>query len=252
MDIFLDSTTETVTYSDKEKAQAAGALKAIVLEGAEQGISLIALKNARINRPLLFLLAKEGNSDASAVLTELNLRAILEEAKNPDTKEEVATEMLAKVVLCNVPSVRKRAIHILLKVNPDKLFEVLGDISLMPTLRMEIYNRILEDEELSLRSMLRMLRHLATPSEVKDKIMQRIMRIRKMIEENSSQIIEWNHRIDDLEKRKRIKFHNIEQYYEEVKSSIDEFKTIPNIVMDLKFDVEIAYENLKSTIKSSS
>ena len=97
-----------------------------------------------------------------------------------------------------------------------------------------------------------MLRHLATPSEIKDKVMFRIMRIRKMIEEHSSQIIDWNHRIDDLEKRTRVKFHTIEQYYEEVRSSIDEFKTIPNIVMDLKFDVEIAYENLKSTIKSST
>lgn len=250
MDLFLDSSAEQITLTDEDRARLSQTLHTIVQEGAENGISLIALKNAKINRAVLFQLAKEGNTDANAVLTELNLRAILEEAKNPDTKEEVATEMLAKVVVCNVPSMRKRAIHILLKVNPDKLLEVLGDISLLPSLRMEIYNRVLEDDEMSLRLMLRLLRHLATPPEVKDKIMQRIMRIRKMIEENSSQIIEWNHRIEDLEKRKRIKFHNIEQFYHEVRESLDEFKTIPNIVMDLKFDVEIAYENLKSTIKS--
>jgi hypothetical protein len=70
-----------------------------------------------------------------------------------------------------------------------------------------------------------------------------------MVEENSAQIIDWNHRIEDLEKRKRIKFHTIQKYHQEVLESLDEFKTIPNFVMDLKFDVELAFENLKATIR---
>lgn len=252
MDLFLEKTDDPVILTDDDRKRISEQLQQILAESADQGVSVIALKNARITRPILFRLAKEGHPQASAVLTELNLRAILEEAKNPDTKEEVATEMLAKLVVCNVPSVRRRAIHILLRVNPDKLVEVLGDAALLPHLKKEIYGDVITNEETSLRILLRILRNTATPPEAKDQIMQRLMRIRKIIEENSSQIIEWNHRIDDLEKRKRIKFHTIEKYMQEVKESLDEFKTIPNIVMDLKFDVEIAFENLKATIKGPS
>ncbi|HNO11292.1 MAG TPA: hypothetical protein PKI67_10215, partial [bacterium] len=85
--------------------------------------------------------------------------------------------------------------------------------------------------------------------DIKDKVIAKIGRIRKMIEENSAQIIDWNHRIEDLEKRKRIKFHMVEKYYAEVQQSLDEFKNLPNFVMDLKFDVDLAFENLKHTIK---
>jgi hypothetical protein len=212
----------------------------------------VALRNAKISRPILFYLAKENNKHASYVLAELNQRGILEEAKNPDTREEVAVEMLGRLVGSQIPSIRRRAIHILVKVNPDKLAEILNDRSLTPILRAEIFNDLISDDEISLRIMLRLLRHPATPAEIRERIIARIARIRKIVEENSAQIIEWNHRVEDLEKRKRIKFHTIEKYHKEVLDSLEEFKTIPNFVMDLKFDVELAFENLKTTIKNQS
>jgi hypothetical protein len=249
MDIFNAEIEEEISLPDEERARISAVLEKLVKESASQGISLVALKNSRITRPVLVHLSKEGNSHASYVLTELNLRGILEEAKNPDTKEEIATEMLARLVICHVANVRRRAIHILLKINADKVMEVLSDKGLTPNLRNDIFSDIIGDEETSLRVMLRMLRNTATPQEIKERVVSKIGRIRKIIEENSSQIIDWNHRIEDLEKRKRIKFHTIEKYHREVLESIDEFKTIPNLVMDLKFDVELAFENLKGTVK---
>lgn len=251
MDFFLEDSEEKVDLSEEEKNRIEPLLEKLVRESSQQGVSIVALKNAKISRPILVQMAKQGNTHASYVLSELNLRGILEEAKNPDTKEEVAVEMLARLVLCNVPVIRRRAIHILLKVSADKLIEVLNDKALPPNLRNEIFTDVVSDEETSLRVMLRLLRNTATPQDVKEKIVARIARIRKIVEENSSQIIDWNHRIDDLEKRKRIKFHTIEKYHKEVMESIDEFKTIPNFVMDLKFDVELAFENLKNTVKDS-
>lgn len=251
MDFFLEDSEEKVDLSEEEKNRIEPLLEKLVRESSQQGVSVVALKNAKISRPVLVQMAKQGNTHASYVLSELNLRGILEEAKNPDTKEEVAVEMLARLVLCNVPVIRRRAIHILLKVSSDKLIEVLNDKALPPNLRNEIFTDVVSDEETSLRVMLRLLRNTATPQDVKEKIVTRIARIRKIVEENSSQIIDWNHRIDDLEKRKRIKFHTIEKYHKEVMESIDEFKTIPNFVMDLKFDVELAFENLKNTVKDS-
>ncbi len=252
MDFFLEDSDEQVTLPEDEKKRIETVLEKLVGESSEQGISLVALKNARITRPMLFQLAKEHNEHASHVLTELNQRGILEEAKNPDTKEEVAIEMLGRLVGSQIPSIRRRAIHILLKVHPDKLVEILNDRTLTPIVRSEIFNDILSDEETSLRIMLRLLRHPSTPTEIRERIVSKIARIRKIVEENSGQIIEWNHRIEDLEKRKRIKFHTIEKFHKEVLESLDEFKTIPNFVMDLKFDVELAFENLKATIKGSS
>ncbi len=249
MDFFQSEIEEDIRLTDEERSRIEGFLGKIVKENSSQGISIVALKNARITKPILVQLSKEGNADAVSVLSELNLRGILEEAKNPDTREEVATEMLARLVVCNVPVIRRRAIHLLLKINPDKLVEVLNDRSLTPALRNEIFLDVISDEETSLRVMLRLLRHTSTPQEVKERIITKIARIRKNIEENSSQIIDWNHRIEDLEKRKRIKFHTIEKYHREVMESLDEFKTIPNFVMDLKFDVELAFENLKNTVK---
>jgi hypothetical protein len=249
MDIFHDEAEEEFQLADDEKARISVILEKLVRENANQGISLVALKNAKVSRPVLVHLAKEGNSHASYILTELNLRGILEEAKNPDTKEEVAVEMLARLAICHVATVRRRAIHILLKISADKLMEVLSDKGLTPNLRNEIFADLIGDEETSLRVMLRILRNTATPQEMKERVIAKIARIRKIIEENSSQIIDWNHRVEDLEKRKRIKFHTIEKYHREVMESLDEFKTIPNFVMDLKFDVELAFENLKSTVK---
>lgn len=249
MDFFQSEIEEDIRLTDEERSRIEVFLGKIVKENSSQGISIVALKNARITKPILVQLSKEGNADAVSVLSELNLRGILEEAKNPDTREEVATEMLARLVVCNVPVIRRRAIHLLLKINPDKLVEVLNDRSLTPALRNEIFLDVISDEETSLRVMLRLLRHTSTPQEVKERIITKIARIRKNIEENSSQIIDWNHRIEDLEKRKRIKFHTIEKYHREVMESLDEFKTIPNFVMDLKFDVELAFENLKNTVK---
>lgn len=251
MDIFHDEMEEEIQLPDDEKTRILAILEKLVREHANQGISLVALKNAKITRPILVHLSREGNSHASYILTELNLRSILEEAKNPDTKEEVATEMLARLAICHVATVRRRAIHILLKINADKLLEVLSDKGLTPNLRNDVFSDVIEDEETSLRVMLRILRNAATPQEMKERVITKIGRIRKIIEENSSQIIDWNHRIEDLEKRKRIKFHTIEKYHREVMESLDEFKTIPNFVMDLKFDVELAFENLKTTVKEA-
>lgn len=249
MDFFQSDIDEEIRFSDAERTRILIFLEKLVRENSNQGISIVALKNAKITKPVLVQMAKEGNANAVTILSELNLRGILEEAKNPDTKEEVATEMLARLVICNIPVIRRRAIHLLLKINADKLIEVLSDKGLTPATRNEIFIDVISDEETSLRVMLRLLRHGSTPQEVKEKIISKIARIRKNIEENSSQIIDWNHRIDDLEKRKRIKFHAIEKYHKEVMESLDEFKTIPNFVMDLKFDVELAFENLKNTVK---
>lgn len=249
MDFFQNEIEDEVRLSDEERSRIVTFLDKLVRENSNQGISIVALKNAKITKPILVQLAKEGNANAVAVLSELNLRGILEEAKNPDTKEEVATEMLARLVICNVPVIRRRAIHLLLKINSEKLIEVLNDKGLTPNTRNDIYLDVISDEETSLRVMLRLLRNTATPQDVKERIVTKIARIRKNIEENSSQIIDWNHRIEDLEKRKRIKFHTIEKYHREVMESLDEFKTIPNFVMDLKFDVELAFENLKNSVK---
>jgi hypothetical protein len=249
MDFFQGEIEEEVKLSDDEHIRIVSFLDKLVKENSNQGISIVALKNAHITKPILVHLAKEGDANAASVLSELNLRGILEEAKNPDTKEEVAIEMLARLVGCNIPVIRRRAIHLLLKINSDKLVEVLNERGMTPSLRNEIFYDVISDEETSLRVMLRFLRHTSTPQEVKERIITKIARIRKSIEENSSQIIDWNHRIEDLEKRKRIKFHAIEKYHKEVMESLDEFKTIPNFVMDLKFDVELAFENLKNTVK---
>ncbi|MBL7958775.1 hypothetical protein JNL27_00910 [bacterium] len=249
MDFFQNEIEEEIKLSDDERSRILSFLAKLVQENSNQGISIVALKNAKITKPVLVQLAKEGVSNAVAVLSELNLRGILEEAKNPDTKEEIATEMLARLVICNVPVIRRRAIHLLLKINSEKLIEVLNDKGLTPNTRSDIFSDVISDEETSLRVMLRLLRNTATPHDVKERIITKIARIRKNIEENSSQIIDWNHRIEDLEKRKRIKFHTIEKYHREVMESLDEFKTIPNFVMDLKFDVELAFENLKNSVK---
>lgn len=249
MDFFQNEIEDEIKLSEEEQLRISAFLEKIVRENSNQGISIVALKNAKITKPILVQLSKDGNSNAVAVLSELNLRGILEEAKNPDTKEEVATEMLARLVICNIPVIRRRAIHLLLKINSEKLIEVLNDKGLTPNTRNEIFSDVISDEETSLRVMLRLLRNTATPHEVKERIITKIARIRKNIEENSSQIIDWNHRIEDLEKRKRIKFHTIEKYHREVMESLDEFKTIPNFVMDLKFDVELAFENLKNSVK---
>lgn len=248
-DIFTPSDEQDVTLTDEERARIEGILSKLVTESAQQGVSIVALKNHKISKPILFKLAKDGNSNASYVLSELNLRGILEEAKNPDTREEVATEMLARLVVCPVPSIRRRAIHLLLKINPEKFSEVINERNLSPNLKNEIFSDVIADEEAGLRIMLRMLKNPGTPQDIKDKVIAKIGRIRKMIEENSAQIIDWNHRIEDLEKRKRIKFHMVEKYYAEVQQSLDEFKNLPNFVMDLKFDVDLAFENLKHTIK---
>ncbi len=250
MDFFLEEPEEQVSFSEDEKRRISDILEKLVTESSDQGISIVALRNAKISRPILFHLAKENNKFASHVLTELNQRGILEEAKNPDTKEEVAAEMLGRLVGSSVPSIRRRAIHILVKISPDKLVEILNDRSFTPILRADIFNDLIADDEISLRIMLRLLRHPSTPAEIRERIISRIARIRKIVEENSAQIIEWNHRIEDLEKRKRIKFHTIEKHHKEVLDSLDEFKTIPNFVMDLKFDVELAFENLRATIKN--
>ncbi len=250
MDIFQPEEQDEIIIGDEEKNRLKDFLAKLVTDSAQQGVSLVALKNARVTKPILFYLAKEGNSHASYVLSELNLRGILEEAKNPDTKEEIATELLARLVTCNVPSIRRRAIHLLLRVNADKLTEVIQEKALSANLKNEIFADVLADEETGLRVMLRMLKHIGTPQEIKEKIIAKISRIRKMIEENSAQILDWNHRIDDLEKRKKIKFHSIEKYHDEVMQSMDEFKTLPNFVMDLKFDVELAFENLKNSVKN--
>ncbi len=251
MDFFLDDTEERVILAPDEASRISGVLERLVKESTNQGVSMVALKNAKVTRPVLVQMSKDGNPNAEYILKELNLRGILEEAKNPDTREEVATEMLARLVKCDIPPIRRRAIHLLIKLNADKLMEVLMEASLSPSMRNDVYSDVIGDDETSLRVMLRMLRHPNTPQDVKEKVVERIARIRKIVEENSAQIIDWNHRIEDLEKRKRIKFHTIQKYHQEVMESLDDFKTIPNFVMDLKFDVELAFENLKGTIKDA-
>lgn len=249
MDFFVETPEEKVEISEGEGLRITGVLEKLIQEGAQHGVSMVALKNARISRAMLVHLSKNGNKLAGYILNEINLRAILEEAKNPDTKEDVAIEMLSRLVVSEIPNIRRRAIHLLLKINADKLMESLNDSRVQASLRSDIFDDIVSDEETSLRVMLRILRQAGTPQAIKEKIVQRIARIRKIIEENSAQIIDWNHKMDDLEKRKRVKFHTIEKYHSEVMASLDEFKTIPNFVMDLKFDVELAFENLKPTVK---
>jgi len=251
MDLFLESAEEKISLSDAEKQRISGILEKLIRESSTQGISVVALKNARISRGTLVLLSKEGDKHAAYVLNEMNQRAILEEAKNPDTKEDVAVEMLGRLAFSEIPTIRRRAIHLLLKNSPDKLMEALSDRAMKEPLRNDIFSDVVTDDETSLRVMLRILRNPATPQEVKEKVVARIARIRKIIEENSAQIIDWNHRIEDLEKRKKIKFHTIEKFHKEVMESLDEFKTIPNFVMDLKFDVELAFENLKATVQET-
>ena len=248
MDLFEHDIDREFVLSENEKRRVEAVLEKLVSESTDHGISLIALKNARISKAALVKLAREGHSNASAVLAELNLRGILEEAKNPDTKEEVATEMLARLVVCHVPTIRRRATHLLLKLNSEKLMEVLVEKSVSSDLRNIIFSDIVGDDEVYLRVLLRILRNPSASQEVRDKIVQRILRIRKLIEENSAQIIDWNHRIEDLQKRKKIKFQTIQKFHREVNESLVEFQTIPSFIMDLKFDVELAFENLKDSV----
>ena len=159
MDFFQSDIDEEIRFSDAERTRILIFLEKLVRENSNQGISIVALKNAKITKPVLVQMAKEGNANAVTILSELNLRGILEEAKNPDTKEEVATEMLARLVICNIPVIRRRAIHLLLKINADKLIEVLSDKGLTPATRNEIFIDVISDEETSLRVMLRLLRH---------------------------------------------------------------------------------------------
>jgi len=248
-DHFTSETEPPIAISDEERAHYSHVLEQIVKNRTDQGISMISLRNAKITRQVLVQMAHEENPHANLVLNELNLRSILEEAKNPDTREEVAQELLCKLVLCEISSIRRRAIQLLLKSDQDRLVELMNEVSVNGTLRREILQDILQDDNVPLRIMLKMLRSEQVPTDVKEQVEGRILRIRRIVEENSAQIIDWNHRLEDLDKRKRLKFKDIAKYYQEVKESLDEFKTIPSSVMDLKLDVELAYESLKKTIK---
>ncbi|HNB10801.1 MAG TPA: hypothetical protein PK754_14710, partial [bacterium] len=72
-DIFTPSDEQDITLTNDERTRIEGILSKLVTESAQQGVSIVALKNHKISKPILFKLAKDGNSNASYVLSELNL-----------------------------------------------------------------------------------------------------------------------------------------------------------------------------------
>ncbi|HMW34569.1 MAG TPA: hypothetical protein PKA52_14385, partial [bacterium] len=59
-DIFTPSDEQDVTLTDEERVRIEGILSKLVTESAQQGVSIVALKNHKISKPILFKLAKDG------------------------------------------------------------------------------------------------------------------------------------------------------------------------------------------------
>ena len=67
MDFFQNEIEEEIKLSDDERSRILSFLAKLVQENSNQGISIVALKNAKITKPVLVQLAKEGVSNAVAV-----------------------------------------------------------------------------------------------------------------------------------------------------------------------------------------
>jgi hypothetical protein len=64
-------------------------------------------------------LAKTGSRVGLYLLTRNNLEAVYHEALNPLTREEVAIEMLAELLICPILDIRERAFNLLKKFSPQ-------------------------------------------------------------------------------------------------------------------------------------
>jgi hypothetical protein len=192
--------------------------------------------------------AKSGDKNAELKLLELNQLGILEEAKNPDTSEDVAIEMLAELALSNIELIRSKAISLLLKLMPNKLLEKILERNTSFEAKELILSTLLTQSNLDVY--LLMLLHDSSdfPEKLKTKILEKITQVRKDLEKNALEIMKLQSQMDELMTMKSEKFKIIESLFLKL-NGIQTEKLSNKIFHDFKLDVELSYQSLKSSIE---
>jgi hypothetical protein len=202
-----------------------------------------------LSKKELVRLAEAGNEYAKYALTELNLKSILEEAKSPTTREEIAIEMLARLSVSEIEHIRQKAIKLLIKVHPIRFIEVVEELKNKPEVRQTVLSEAIIDDDIPLKMLLNILKDKMLPDPLFNKIVDRIDGIRKVVEENASEIVNLNYTIEEINRNKKKKFKIIERFYKELQESKDDLPLNIKQAQDLKIDIELAYQSLKATIE---
>lgn len=202
----------------------------------------------KTDKKTLVLQAKSGDKDAELKLLELNQLGILEEAKNPDTSEDVAIEMLAELTLSNIELIRSKAISLLLKLMPNKLLEKILERNTSFEAKEQILSTLLTQSNLDVYLLMSLYDSSDFPEKLKTRIIEKITQVRKDLEKNALEIMKLQNQMDELITMKNEKFKIIESLFLKL-NGIQTEKLSNKIFHDFKLDVELSYQSLKSTIE---
>lgn len=203
---------------------------------------------SKVSKKKLVELAKQGDQDAEIQLLEMNQLGILAEAKNPDTSEEIAIEMLAELSISPIDNVRQKAIALLLKLVPEKITEKLLEQDVSFDSKENILRTLLDSSSIDVFLLLSLYEAEDFPEELKNQIIEKINGIRKSVEKNAVEIMKIQNQADELEELKLEKFKIINDLYHSV-GRLDQMNVKNKIFHDFKLDVELSYQSLKSNIK---
>lgn len=203
----------------------------------------------KVSKKALVEKAKGGDSDAEIKLLELNQLGILEEAKNPDTSEEIAIEMLAELSGSPLSNIRLKAISLITKIVPNKILEKLVEEELDFETKENIVRTILDISNFDISILLSIYESRDIETPLKEMILNKINSIRKNIEQNAVEIMKLQNQVEELEALKIEKFKIINDLYNNLKDLKSEKLKSNKVFYDFKMDVELSYQSLKENIK---
>lgn len=202
---------------------------------------------SKVDKKNLVKLAKAGDKQAEEQLLELNQLGILEEAKNPDTAEDIAIEMLAELSLSRLELIRTKAISLLLKLVPNRLEEKILDSKTSLQSKERIIHSLINSSDLNIMLLMSLYETEALPEDLKSLIVNKVADLRRNVEKNAAEVMKLQLQIDEILTQKNEKFQMISDLYAKL-SSIRTEKLSNKIFHDFKLDVELSYQSLKSNM----
>ena len=191
----------------------------------------------KVSKRTLVEKAKGGDSGAEIKLLELNQLGILEEAKNPDTSEEIAIEMLAELSASPLSNIRLKAISLIIKIVPNKILEKLVEEELEFETKENIVSTILDISNFDISILLSIYESHDIETSLKEMILNKINSIRKNIEQNAVEIMKLQNQVEELEALKIEKFKIINDLYRNLKDLKSEKLKSNKVFYDFKMDV---------------
>jgi hypothetical protein len=190
-------------------------------------------------------LAKTGSRVGLYLLTRNNLEAVYHEALNPLTREEVAIEMLAELLICPILDIRERAFNLLKKIQPSTISDKLSSENVDDGLKGLIIEMIIAEKDVPLNILVELLQNKSLDSQLEDKLVGYINDIRQRVADTTQKVLSLAIEIKDLQEKSHNKFRLIENFFRQLQSFGTNYPANPKALQDLKLDIEMAFNTLR-------